>query len=166
MFNVPFVLAQESDVIEDPLDKPKEWAAVSNNPKNDKLWEKYFGKDLFSLNKEENLMFNNLKQYLLNKEKAITDKQDYEVMLRKTQSRYKKFENFTKAQYNELVQNVNKNFPIIEDYFAYQYELLGEKYVTYQDAYPTGEITKQEWIEEQELKIEELKKVHSLKNPK
>jgi hypothetical protein len=166
LFNILGVLAQESNVIEDPLDKPNEWAAVASNPNNDKLWEKYFGKDLFSFNKEENLLFNNLKQHLLNKEKAIVDKQNYEVMLRKSQNRYKRFEHFTQAQYNDLIQNVNKNFPIIEDYFAYQYDLLGEQYVTYQDAYPTGEITKQKWIDEQELKIEELKKVHSLKKPK
>ncbi|MCS6831980.1 MAG: hypothetical protein NZ521_00235 [Flammeovirgaceae bacterium] len=157
--------AQEiSDVIEDPLGKPREWAALASNPQNDKLWEKYFGKDLFSLTKEENALFNKLKQHLLNKEKSEQDKVNDALIQRKIQSR--SFRDFTKEEYNALVQNVTKNFPIIEDYFAYQYSLLGEKYVKYEDAYPTGEISKQKWVDEQEKKIEELKKIHSLKNPK
>lgn len=159
------IFAQEySDVVEDPLGKPNEWAALATNPQNDKLWEKYFGKDLFSLSREENAMFNQLKQYLLNKEKIEQDKVNYAVLKRKSETR--SFKDFTKEEYNQLIQNVTKNFPIIEDYFAYQYEVLGEKYVKYEDAYPLGEISKQKWVDEQEKKIEELKKIHSLKNPK
>ena len=143
---------------EDPLAKPDVWKRLKENPSDEHPWKVYMGKDLFSLTKEEYAQYNKLKSHLLNLKAEENEKREL-VMLKRREDYYDKRygKKIQTEEYEELVQNIFKNFPIIEQYFDEQFKEQGETYKPYSVAHPDGQYSKVKWVEEHELKLLMLK---------
>jgi len=142
---------------EDPLSKPKVWAALKKNPNSDQMWMRYFEKDLFDLNKEEYEKYKNWKNELLVEYKKIQEEKEITAQKRRDAYFAQRYGKATgELDYEELVQNVYKNFPMIEQYFTEQFKRYGEKYEPYAEKHPDGKFNKTKWVEEQEIRLEDL----------
>ncbi len=135
----------------DPLSKPEIWSKLEENPYSDNLWSKYFGMDLFTLSKEDYINYNTWKAKLVAVKNAKNEEMELELMKKREDyiaERYNR--KLNESDFEELSQNVHKNFDIIEQYFSEQFELYGEKYKSYEEAHPEKEYNKMKWVEENE----------------
>ena len=156
--SLAFCQSEEGN-IDDPLKKPEIWEKLKVNPYNDALWTAYFNEDLFTLTKEQYIDFNAWKVYLVDLQSQENEKKELELLKRREEylaNRYS-YKKLTESDFEELVQNVSKNFPIIEQYFKEQFEALGEKYQFYVDVHPEKEYNHTRWVEENEAKLMNLK---------
>ena len=126
---------------DDPLNKPSIWAALVDNPQNNGLWSKYFGKDLFDLTKEEGVNFKTWRSELIAAQNAP-------VTVRRSP--------IEDDALNRLTNNISKNFVLIEDYFNSEFKKMGVEYVSYGEKYPDQSFNKIVWVEEHEKKLKEL----------
>lgn len=152
--------AQDNTSINDPLEKPTVWEQLEQNPYNDALWTTYFEEDLFSLTKEQYINYNAWKAYLVDLQSKKIEESKLALLKRREEylaNRYKHKRKLTESDFDELVQNVSKNFPIIEQYFFEQFEALGEKYETYADVHPEKKYNHTKWVEENEEKLMNLR---------
>ena len=147
--------AVAGQTVNDPLKKPTIWKRLVDDPKNDNLWQSYFGKDLFELTSDESRNYKKWKSDLViakrNKEQAETNK---------LLDKYKSGDSYVaKSPYlQKLMSNISKNFMLIEDYFDEEFDRYGASYEFYEDKYPKGEYNKVQWIEEHEKKLITLSK--------
>jgi len=155
------LFAQDSKVtIDDPLKKPPIWEQLKKSPYNDALWTSYFEQDLFSLTREQYISYNEWKAYLVELKSKEIEAKELELLKRREEylaKRYSHKRKLTESDFDELVQNVSKNFPIIEQYFYEQFEALGEKYELYVEAHPEKKYNQTRWVEEHEEKLLNLK---------
>ena len=108
---IQLVSAQEfNSVIEDPLGKPEIWALLEKNPNDDPMWEKYYGKDLFSFTKEEYKDFEKLKLHLIKKYQERKEKEELDLMQKKDAYLSKRYRDISEETYQQLIQNIKKNF--------------------------------------------------------
>jgi len=152
--------AQDSTSINDPLEKPAIWEQLKQNPYNDAFWTTYFEEDLFSLTKEQYINYNAWKAYLVDLKSKKIEEDKLALLKRREEylaNRYKHKRKLTESDFEELVQNVSKNFPIIEQYFNEQFEALGEKYQSYADVHPENKYNQTKWVEENEEKLMNLR---------
>ena len=155
------VYAQDAKVaIEDPLKKPAIWEQLKQSPYNDALWTNYFDQDLFSLTREQYISYNEWKSFLVELQSKEIEAKELELLKRREEylaERYSHKRKLTESDFDALVQNVNKNFPIIEQYFLEQFEALGEKYKSYAEAHPDKNYNQTKWVEENEERLLNLK---------
>lgn len=137
---------------QDPLNKPKIWDKLKADPDDDNLWQAYFGKDLFNLSKEEMGNFKLWKQRL--QDEFATNEATNES--RKLNSRAEAQAAAYASEFKRLMENVNRNFMMIEEYFTEKFAQHGEKYITYREKYPDGKYNKTLWVEQQEKRLLEL----------
>lgn len=142
--------AQAGEPVKDPLHKPDIWKQLELNPKNDALWSKYFGKDLFELTKEEGLNFKSWRSQLLSASEAGPSKK------MDTSSA-------DDIALHRLTDNISKNFFLIEDFFSAEFKKYGVEYVAYSVKNPGGTYGKVQWVEEHEKKLKELRAVSASK---
>lgn len=154
LFLVSSVAYSQDDITkEDPLLNLKVWEQLVEKPNNDALWEVYFGKDLFSLDKNENEKYELWKTKLNEAKKKREEEMRMKILARR---------NSGKQQYNEfdyevIVKNPLKNFGLIEDHFKKEFKKYNLSYLSYNDKHPEGTYNKISWIEDQEKKLKELK---------
>ncbi len=153
--------AQDSaTTINDPLKKPAIWEQLKQTPYNDALWTAYFDQDLFSLTREQYISYNEWKASLVELQSKEIEAKELELLKRREEylaNRYSHKRKLTESDFDALVQNVNKNFPIIEQYFLEQFEALGEKYKSYAEVHPDKKYNQTRWVEENEEKLLNLK---------
>lgn len=153
--------AQDTKVaIVDPLKKPAIWEQLKESPYNDALWTSYFDQDLFSLTREQYINYNEWKSSLVELQSKEIEANELELLKRREEylaKRYSHKRKLTESDFDELVQNVTKNFPIIEQYFLEQFEALGEKYKSYAEVHPDKKYNQTRWVEENEEKLLNLK---------
>ena len=141
----------------DPLHKPQIWKRLQANPSNEALWIAYFGKDLFDLSDKEYENFTDWKNQLIqardNVAKPVTKKQE----TKKNEYYNSVYGKIKDPYYQNLISNINSNFLMIEEYFHEQYDFYNAVYVFYSDKHPKGNFDKEQWISEQEKKLEELR---------
>lgn len=155
------LLAQDTKKsIEDPLKKPVIWEQLKESPYDDALWTNYFDQDLFSLTREQYISYNEWKSFLVELQSKEIEANELELLKRREEylaKRYSHKRKLTESDFDELVQNVTKNFPIIEQYFLEQFEALGEKYQSYAEVHPDKKYNQTRWVEENEEKLLNLK---------
>ncbi|MEN7550151.1 hypothetical protein AAG747_19685 [Rapidithrix thailandica] len=153
----------ENTFEEDPLLKPNIWQQLSDDPYNDDLWMKYFDKDLFNLNSKEYELYTSCRNGLLQKNLAKQRKR--EEALQKFREEYvqQRYGEKQKLDYRELVQNIAKNFPMIEEYFDAQFNVYEIDYLFYDEKHPDGKYNKTKWVEEHETKLQKLKEDYLIK---
>ncbi|WP_157637851.1 hypothetical protein [Flexithrix dorotheae] len=140
-----------TETTNDPLSKPEIWSKLEENPYSDDLWSKYFGMDLFTLSKEDYINYNTWKAKLVAVKNAKNEERELELMKKREEYIAKRYNRkLNESDFEELSQNVHKNFDIIEQYFSEQYELYGEKYKTYEETHPDKKYNKMKWVEENE----------------
>ncbi|MBT33987.1 MAG: hypothetical protein CMO01_30360 [Thalassobius sp.] len=154
-----FSQTESAGILIDPLKKPEVWEKLKINPYNDALWTAYFNEDLFTLTKEQYIEYNTWKAQLVEQLSKENEKKELELLKRREEylaNRYS-YKKLTESDFEELSQNVSKNFPIIEQYFKEQFEALGESYQSYAEAHPEKEYNHTKWVEENEEKLMNLK---------
>jgi hypothetical protein len=60
----------------------------------------------------------------------------------------------------DLKENLFENFSLIEDYFSEEFKRYGATYITYKKAHPKGDYSEDQWIEEKEKELLNLKKTY------
>lgn len=146
--------AQDDDITkEDPLLKPKIWEQLVDKPTDDRLWQSYFGKDLFELSKEENDKYEEWKAKL----SAAKAKREEEMRMKIYERKNKALHKPNEFDYDVMVKNPIKNFGLLEDYFAREFKAFDLTYLSYDDKHPEGTYNKIAWIEDMEKKLKQLK---------
>jgi hypothetical protein len=145
--------------VQDPLSKPQIWKTLLERPEDDALWSSYLGEDLFSLDKARYQQYTAWKAQLIEEKKLEEEKKELELVKKRQEYMEKRSgRNYSERDYQELLQNVFKNFSIIEQYFADQFKLHGQQYTWYQQVHPDEKYSKTKWVEEQEQKLTILRK--------
>lgn len=140
--------------LKDPLKKPGVWAKLETDPKNDNLWQSYFGKDLFELTPEEGKNYHVWQAYLVQTKKK-KELEEEKALLKKFASK----DYMPQSAYlKKLMSNIAKNFMLIEDYFDGEFEKAGGAYTFYEEKHPKGDFNRVLWIELQENELIKLRK--------
>lgn len=159
-FNCTLLFSQdyeqpEDETLDDPFSKPTLWARLKTTPEDDDLWQKYFGKDLFELSEEEYTYYEQLRN------KLIQDNIEWvEEVESKKNIRLQKQRNVISKEdpyYLSLLENITRNFAMIELYFYDEFEKYNSEYVTYEEVYPNGDYNKRTWVTENDKRLKELK---------
>jgi hypothetical protein len=136
----------------DPLKKPEIWGKLSSQPTDSKLWSQYMGKDLFDLSSDEISNLQKWRAELISKNEQSLIKEQLAVQkmgLRDART-------ITESQYLLLLSDVNGNFVIIEDYFAFRFKSIGVPYKFYAESHTDNKYSKSLWVAEQEARLIEL----------
>lgn len=141
----------------DPLQNPKIWSELKEDPHNDVLWAKYMGKDdLFSLTKQEWDTYEQWKAVLLRQ----LELKEEEVKYKKEEfkhgdSRYT--DRITDRYYQNLLVNLYKNFTLIDEFFKIEYKKVEHGYDSYYILHPDEVYDKGKWIRDHEAKLVKLR---------
>lgn len=155
---------------EDPLMKPKIWSQLKDQPDNDVLWQKYFGKGLFTLNKKEYALYEQLKQHLKAEESERAQARAV-ILQQKAQPSPQPSSKHTPSltgedlAFQEWTKNITKNFGMIEVYFEDKFAEMGGEYIQYAEIHPNGRYSKTQWVDEHEQRLDELRKVKATNQP-
>ncbi len=168
-----------NDAKKDPMNKPDLWKKLQHNPNDQVLWETYLGKKIKNFTEEDNNQIAIWQERLMilqsdNADIIITSKVDTdaedETILRDMQvGEWSNLEDMvmgTGSEIQEMRQNVDANFALLEDLYLESFEEQGLKYVAYSEVYPDGKYSKTAWIEEQEDKLRKakMKELQALRN--
>lgn len=69
----------------------------------------------------------------------------------------RRYGNITADVYSDLVQNISRNFPMIEQYFEEQFAKYGHEYVYYHVKHPDKSYNKTTWVDEHEAELRKLR---------
>lgn len=154
MFSVSTIANGQGADLKDPLKKPEVWKKLEIDPKNDNLWQSYFGKDLFELTPEEGKNYHVWQAHLVQAKKR-KEKEEEDALIKK----YTKKEYLPQSNYlRKMMSNISKNFMLIEDYFDDEFEKAGGSYIFYEEKHPKGDLNRVLWIELQENELIKLKR--------
>ncbi len=153
---------QAQEVVEsmekDPLRKPNIWEKLKEDPSSDELWFKYFGKDLFELSQEEYKSFQEWQSGLQAQKQRLHEESQRRIAARKlSHSRRSQTNKYLLEEYYNLADNINKNFDLIDDYFAREFKALNYHYDKYKDMFPEDGFPKEQWVRENQQKLIKLK---------
>jgi len=148
-----YLCAQDKD----PLDKPLIWKQLQANPSNEALWMAYFGKDLFDLSDEEYENFTDWKNNLIQARESFNNHEVKKVLVKKQEYYKNVYGNIKDPYYQNLISNITSNFLMIEEYFQEQYDFYNVEYIFYSKKYPKGDFDREQWISEQEKKLEHMR---------
>ncbi len=170
LFLVGAVDAQ--NVEKDPMNKPDVWQKLQHNPNDQVLWEMYIGKKIQDFTDEDNDKVATWQEQLMVLQsehadviitsKADTDAADEEILRDMQASDWQNLEEVvmsTGSEIQEMRQNIDANFALLEDLYAESFEEQGLKYVAYNEVHPDGKYSKTAWVEAQEAKLREAKMV-------
>lgn len=147
----------DSELLEDPLVKPQIWKQLKQNPQDEYLWSRYFGKDLFDISIEEYQLYEVLKSDLMNSNKGYQEEMEKAKIERKITQQA-----FSQNDYDEWSQNINLNFSQIEIYFKEKFLAMGSEYVSYYELYPNEEYNLTKWVDEHEARLKELEELNAI----
>lgn len=169
LFLVGAVDAQNTEE-KDPMNKPDVWQKLKHNPNDQTLWESYLGKKIQDFTNEDNDKVATWQEQLMVLQsehadviitsKADTDAADEEILRDMQAADWKNLEEVvmgTGSAIQEMRQNVDANFALLEDLYLESFEEQGLKYVSYKEAHPDGKYSKTAWIEAQEEKLRQAK---------
>lgn len=139
--------------VKDPLKKPTVWKKLETDPKNDNLWQTYFGKDLFELTPEEGQNYHVWQAFLVQAKKKRELEEEQKLLKKYAQKDYQP----QSAYLRKMMGNVSKNFMLIEDYFDDEFQRAGGTYTFYEEKHPKGEFNRVLWVELQESELIKLK---------
>ncbi|WP_338763582.1 hypothetical protein WAF17_20000 [Bernardetia sp. ABR2-2B] len=168
LFLVGAVDAQNAE--QDPMNKPDIWQKLQHNPNDQVLWETYLGKKIQDFTDEDNDKVATWQEQLMVLQsehadvvitsKADTDAADEEILRDMQVSDWQNLEEVvmsTGSEIQEMRQNVDANFALLEDLYSESFEEQGLEYISYSEAHPDGKYSKTAWIEAQENKLREAK---------
>lgn len=169
LFLVSAVDAQTTEK-KDPMNKPEIWQKLQHNPNDQKLWESYLGKKIQDFTEEDNSKVATWQEQLMVLQaehadvvitsKANTNEVDEEILRDMQVGEWKNLEEVvmsTGSEIQEMRQNIDANFALLEDLYAESFEEQGLKYISYKEAHPDGKYSKTAWIEAQEEKLRQAK---------
>ncbi|MGB0523255.1 MAG: hypothetical protein ACPGJS_09860 [Flammeovirgaceae bacterium] len=148
--------------LKDPLKKPDVWKRLESDPKNDHLWQSYFGKDLFELTPEEGKNYHIWQAYLVQTKKKKELAEERALIKKYTSKNYLP----QSAYLRKMMSNISKNFMLIEDYFDEEFAKVGGSYTFYEEKHPKGDFNRVLWIELQENELIKLRKQAEAKSGK
>lgn len=163
--------------VNDPLNKPELWEKILSTPKDMRLWAAYVGKDLNSLNEEDEKQIvtwcSNMKlpvtdlNTIANMEvwNEVADEHQYTHDAKiKMDLEYKVFHKLVQDQIlqespviQDLQSNIEANFIIIEDMLRLEFEEFGTDFIDYYTAHPSDNYPKDKWLQEKNFELNELK---------
>lgn len=154
----------------DPMNKPDVWGKLQRNPNDQQLWENYIGKKIQDFTDEDNDKIASWQEQLMMLQsehadiviisQADTDAGDEEILRDMQAADWENLEAMvmgTGSDMEEMRQNVDANFALLEDLYLESFEEQGLKYVSYNEAHPDGKFSKTAWIEAQEAKLRQAK---------
>lgn len=147
----------DSEMLEDPLVRPDVWKLLKENPQDEYLWSRYFGKDLFDISPEEYQLYEILKSDLMNSNKGYQEEVEMAKIERKLAQ-----QSFTQSDYDNWSQNISLNFGQIEIYFSERFSAMGSEYVSYYELYPNEEYNLTKWVDEHEARLKELEELNAI----
>ena len=163
------VEAQETKS-KDPMNKPEIWEKLQHNPNDQQLWETYIGKKIQDFTEEDNdkiatwqeqlMMLQSEHADVVITSQAETNAGDEEILRDMQAADWDNLETMvmgTGSDIQEMRQNVDANFALLEDLYSESFEEQGLKYVSYKEAHPDGKYSKTAWIEAQEQKLRQAK---------
>ena len=169
-----YIYAQKN--VDDPLNKPELWYKILQTPKDMRLWAAYVGKDLNSLNEEDEkkivewcsvlkLPLEDHSMLDIQIWKDIADEHHYNHENKiKMDLEFKIFEKQIKEHIlqespviKDLQDNIEANFIIIEDILKLEFEELGTNFIDYYTAHPNDNYPKDKWLNEKNFELAELK---------
>ncbi|WP_375559947.1 hypothetical protein ACE193_19840 [Bernardetia sp. OM2101] len=174
IFSFAFVLLLAGTVYaqdtKDPMNKPDVWEKLKHNPNDQTLWESYLGKKIQDFTDEDNDKVATWQEQLMVLQsehadviitsKADTDADDEDILRDMQVGDWQNLEDVvmsTGSEIQEMRQNVDANFALLEDLYLESFEEQGLKYVSYKEAHPDGKYSKTAWIEAQEEKLMQAK---------
>ncbi|GAA4839183.1 hypothetical protein [Algivirga pacifica] len=150
----------EVATMDDPYRKPEIWKRISEDPDSDYWWRIYFGKDLFDLSSEEYILYESIRERLIQTKESEKEVQQSHVYSYNLSNKVLQTESLKDDLiYRELTANISKNFFLIEDYFSQKFNEMGMDYIFYQDAYPNEDYNRMHWVREHEMQLEEMIKM-------
>ncbi|AFM03405.1 hypothetical protein Fleli_0951 [Bernardetia litoralis DSM 6794] len=173
-FTFLFFLAGTVDAqnteIKDPMNKPDLWKKLKHNPNNQVLWESYLGKKIQDFTDEDNDKIATWQEQLMVLQaehadviitsKANTAAADEDILRDMQVGEWQNMEEVvmsTGSEIEEMRQNIDANFALLEDLYSESFEEQGLKYIAYNEAHPDGKYSKTAWIEIQEEKLRQAK---------
>lgn len=163
---------------EDPMNKPDVWQKLQHNPNDQVLWESYLGKKIQDFTDQDNDKIASWQEelMLLQSEhadviitsKANTDAQDEDILRDMQVGDWNNLEEVvmsTGSEIQEMRQNIDANFALLEDLYSESFKEQGLKYISYNEAHSDGEFSKTAWIEAQEdtLRQAKMKELQALR---
>ncbi|AZQ60995.1 hypothetical protein EI427_01810 [Flammeovirga pectinis] len=149
----------DEELLEDPLVKPRIWSQLKQNPTDEYLWSRYFGKDLFDITPDEYQLYEILKNDLMNQDQGYQQELEQAKIERKIAQQA-----YTKNDYAAWSENISLNFGQIEVYFTEKFDAMGSEYVPYHELYPEEEYNLTKWVDEHEARLEELEEINMINN--
>ncbi len=154
----------------DPMNKPNIWLKLQNNPNDQTLWESYLGKKIQEFTEQDNNKIASWQEELMILQaehadvvvtsKANTSEVDEEILRDMQVGDWQNLEEVvmsTGSEIQEMRQNVDANFALLEDLYSESFEEQGLKYVSYKEVHPDGKYSKTAWIETQEETLRQAK---------
>ncbi len=154
----------------DPMGKPDVWKKLKDNPNNQALWEDYLGKQIQNFTEEDNdkvatwqgqlMVLQAQYAEVVVTSKANTDAADEDILRDMQIGDWENLEKIvmgTGSEIENIRQNIETNFILLEDLYEQSFEEQGLKYVFYDVTYPEGKYSKIAWVEAQEEKLREAK---------
>ncbi|WP_291726733.1 hypothetical protein [Bernardetia sp.] len=154
----------------DPMNKPDIWEKLQHNPNDQQLWESYIGKKIQDFTDEDNDKIASWQEQLMMLQsehadvvitsQADTDAGDEEILRDMQVADWENLEAMvmgTGSEIQEMRQNVDANFALLEDLYSESFAEQGLEYVSYKEAHPDGKYSKTAWIEAQENKLRQAK---------
>jgi hypothetical protein len=161
----------------DPLQKPKIWAQLENDPYNKSLWVQYMSKPWLALSVQEREQIAEWRK-MLSKIRASNEMatSEEEIWAEQTEADREELVAQLKmeiAQFHQMLEkhllgetevvrdlkgNIEANFVILEDIYELEFQELGGSYQRYADVNPDGKLSKSTWIEQKSAELENMKK--------
>jgi hypothetical protein len=154
----------------DPMNKPDIWEKLKHNSNDQSLWESYLGKKIQDFTNEDNDKIATWQEQLMLllsehadviiTSKANTDANDEDILRDMQAGDWKNLEEVvmsTGSEIQEMRQNIDANFSLLEDLYAESFEEQGLKYVPYKEVHSDGKYSKTAWIETQEDTLRQAK---------
>ena len=140
---------------EDLLQRPEVWRKLKENPDDENLWIIYFSKkSIFDFLEEEYIYYEKWKSTLQSRNRDHVKIAEMKKIERKREQSVKVY---FYPEYISWKANLERNFILMDDYFAREYELLNYQYDKYFDIFPDEKYSKEKWIIENEDRLIQLK---------
>jgi hypothetical protein len=154
----------------DPMNKPDIWQKLQQKPNDQDLWESYLNKKIQDFTDEDNNKIAGWQEQLMILQgdhadivvvsKANTSEVDEEILRDMQVGDWNNLEEVvmsTGSEIQEMRQNIDANFALLEDLYSESFEEQGLKYISYKEVYPDGKQSKTVWIDAQDETLRQAK---------